>query len=315
MFSADLRLKTCFTAIIAGSSKSGKTAIVEQMMMNNEQCFTVPVSHVLWAHAKNAGDHAMFDKMKEKRPDISYEFIDEFPENRVRSGLFPSENKHSLLVIDDLFYSGKACESLFHIFNVSAHHEKFSVILIMQNLYANTQSQRACISSLLRSTEYLILMANRRQAPVYRQISQTFLPNEKWRLLNAYEYLRKQNIPHSYVVIEFEAEERLQVRIGGLIPTHPAYIIDEKMRKQNIRRRTTTEQTATAADQTYDARTKLNEKQILAKIQHQIDPNGYFIHTNGQSGSPIRMLIRYYLHADTEKPLDFKQFQENISDQ
>lgn len=217
----DLRLKAPACIIITGGSNCGKTFLIEKLLANHGQCFERPIEQLCWVYAKHAKDERLFDRLEKVVP---IKFLEGYPEADVTSLFSVSREAHKCLVFDDIFTGPSACNSLYDIFNIISHHHNITCIVVVQNLSGSTASQKGCLSTLLRSTTYLIMFANRRMVPVIRTIAKNYFPGEGFRVIKPFNQLLKLGLPYKYLLLDFVTQnETLQIREGGLTPDETCY--------------------------------------------------------------------------------------------
>lgn len=220
----DLRLKTPSCIIISGGSNCGKTFLIEKILTNHEECFEKPIEELHWVYAKHAEDDHLFGRLK--KLDIPVQFHEGYPEQQLTDNSLFSKTRdaHKCIVLDDIFTGPKACTSLFDMFNIISHHQNITCILVVQNLSGSSIGQKSCLSTLLRSTTYLVLFVNRRMVPIVRYIARNFFPGEAYKVIEPFNQLLKCKTPHSYMLLDFNTEdETMQVREGGLTPDENCY--------------------------------------------------------------------------------------------
>lgn len=220
----DLRLKAPSCIIISGGSNCGKTFLIEKLLSKHEQCFEKPIEQLCWVYSKHAKDEKLFDRLK--KIDIPIQFREGYPETEISENtLFSvSRESHKCLVLDDIFTGPSACKSLYDIFNIISHHNNITCIVVVQNLSGSTPNQKGCLSTLLRSTTYLILFANRKMVPIIRYIATNYFPGEGHRVMEPFNHVLKLGVPYKYLLLDFESQDEImQVREGGLNPDEKCY--------------------------------------------------------------------------------------------
>ena len=220
---ADLRLKSPSCVIITGGSNCGKTYLIEKLLSNHEQCFEKPIEQLCWVYSKHAKDEHLFERLKKIMP---VQFHEGYPESKISDNtLFSvSREAHKVLVLDDIFTGPAACKSLFDIFNIISHHNNVTCIVVVQNLAGSTAAQKGCLSTLLRSTTYVILFASRKMVPIIRYIATNYFPGEGYRVTEPFNHIIKQSVPYKYLMLDFASQiEALQVREGGLTPDEECF--------------------------------------------------------------------------------------------
>lgn len=228
MTTVDLRLKSPSCIIVTGGSNSGKSTLIEQLLHQHEACFERPIEELHWVYAKYADDQSMFARLTDTftAQGIPIYFHEGFPAEQISSNsLFTkSRDCHKCVIFDDVCQSPKNIPALFDIWNILSHHQNFTAILVVQNLSGIKPNERSCLSTLLRSTTYLVLFSSRRILPIVRSLGVSFFPGESKRVIDPLKYLLKEQKPYSYLVIDFSTEqEELVVREGGLIPNHDCF--------------------------------------------------------------------------------------------
>lgn len=228
MKTVDLRLKSPSCIIVTGSSNSGKSHLIEQILFNHTECFEQPIEELVWVYSKYADDPNRFSRLTDSfnKQRIPISFIQDFPSQKIaNNSLFTtSRDRHKCVIFDDVCQSPKNIPALFDIWNILSHHQNFTAILVVQNLAGSTPTEKSCLSTLLRSTTYIILFCNRRILPVIRSLANSYFPGECRRLTEPLRHMLTQKRPFSYLVIDFNTEEELLlVREGGLIPEHEAF--------------------------------------------------------------------------------------------
>lgn len=220
----DLRLKSPSCIIISGGSNCGKTFLIEKLLSNHEVCFEKPIEELQWIYAKHAKDDELFKRLSNLN--IPVKFHEGYPDKQLTDNTLFSKPKdsHKCLVLDDIFTGPTACTSLQDMFNIMSHHQNITCILVVQNLSGTSVGQKGCLSTLLRSTTYLVLFVNRRMTPIIRYIARNFFPGEANKIIEPFNFSLKSKVEHNYLVIDFNAEEEaMQVREGGLTPDVNCY--------------------------------------------------------------------------------------------
>ena len=96
---------------------------------------------------------------------------------------------------------------LMNIFTERSHHQKISVILLMQNLY---QQGKHSIS-IARNAQYTVLLKNPRDRMEIKTLAMRMFP-EKWRkFLERFEY--ETSKPHGKVILDFSSDTSDENRI------------------------------------------------------------------------------------------------------
>jgi hypothetical protein len=220
----DLRLRLPFTLIASGSSSCGKTTLIANLL-ESKLSFTAPVSEICWIYAPHTYNKVLFERLQQTAiaPIV---FCEGFPEEKIQKNtLFKSATEaHKILVVDDIFTGPRVSTSLFDIFNILSHHQNISTIVCIQNLHGSTNTQKSCLSTLLRSCSYIALFVNRRMIPVVRYIATSYFPGERYKLLDPFTHILNTDPQYNYLVLDFlTQDENLTVREKGLLPQEDCY--------------------------------------------------------------------------------------------
>jgi hypothetical protein len=334
--STDLRLRAPSTLIIAAPSGTGKTRLAVDIVCDSENIYTKVAKEVLWVYSKLSENHALFKAIKEKlqKQKIPITFKEGMPEDDITSHFRVSRDAHKILCIDDLFLrpdsaakrrngSGVECSQfLENLFNIVSHHHNISVILIMQNLYAATPTQRSCLNSLLRSCVYLVLGICRTNLPIVKTIGRNFFGIGDIDLFFIYQELMKEAVPHSYLVIDFvTGEPSLTVRERGIRPTESSYAFhvasssikgQRELKKIEIIRKHADDKKESNEDEDEEAKKKVFERALLQLLP--VNESGFVVYTHmdDAEGSSVRSLLNYILYGEGNKPLDTDLFKNYV---
>lgn len=224
----DLRFKSPSCIIISGGSNSGKTYLIEQILKNHRACFQEPIEELHWVYHKFADNPTIFSRLTNSfnEQNIPITFHSEYPDSEITNNtLFKKpRSSHGCIVFDDIYQSPKQIPSLFNIWNILSHHQHFTAILVVQNLSGSTPNQKSALSTLLRSTNYLILFASRRCMPTVRNLAISLFPGENNKIIQPFKYLLAAQIPYNYLVIDLTTEnELLLVRERGILSHEPCF--------------------------------------------------------------------------------------------
>jgi hypothetical protein len=201
-------METPFSMIVAASSKSGKTRLVRDLILNNFLMFDKPVTEFVWLYHKSARDDKLFKELE----GLPIRFIEGFPAEQIRENTLFNVDKPSLkcLIIDDLVTSALRSPVFIDLFTVISHHQNMIVIAILQNLHADTQSQRQIMNSIIRNVSYVVLFADRRQTSACKQIAKTYFCQEEHRLMEPYKFLINSKCKYDYMLIDFVGDNQIK---------------------------------------------------------------------------------------------------------
>lgn len=195
-----------FTMTIAGSSSSGKTYFVKQLISRGNSVFSAPFTSI---HYHYTAWQPLFTDMEKEEGIVFSEGLPSLDE------LEPG----SLLVLDDLFTQLAQNKDLVDLFCVKSHHNKISVIFVTQSFFYDSKVMR-CVT---RNSHYFVLFKSARMASVVDTLSRQIWPQRPNYLLDAYNKATKDK-PYSYLFLNLHpsAEEKLAV-LTNLLPVEGDY--------------------------------------------------------------------------------------------
>lgn len=136
------------SCIFSGSSGTGKTNLVLQLLMN--QFFSKPIRNVYYFGINETDANSLkWDQILE---DISVTYMEGLPS----ASFFSKIPKNSLIVIDDQFYDAVNASQLANAFTFDRRHRQFSIILITQNLFEKGKYNK----TIRNNCEILVLFRN-----------------------------------------------------------------------------------------------------------------------------------------------------------
>ena len=143
----------CSTIGISGCSNSGKTSWVFKLLKQSKSMFVNDLpEHILYCYNIF---QPLYLEMKEKIANI--EFHCGLPgEEKIRK--LAENNKHNIIVLDDLMVKVASNMDMENLFTQKAHHMKFTVIFITQNLF----TKGVCSRTISLNIHYFVLMRNPR---------------------------------------------------------------------------------------------------------------------------------------------------------
>lgn len=194
----DYRLSFPSSLVVAGSSFSGKTFFVIDLLKNRDKVFKSKVKKVVYVYSH------FQDKFLELSNDKEVTFISD--KDEIESKLEPG----TLLIYDDQmlnFERNSKCN--FEITNWvirRVHHEQIGLIIILQNLYPKS------LRCMLINVMYLVLYKNIRDKRSIQVLSAQFAPSKSRYLLEAMEDVSL--VPYKYLLFDFSPEmnDRFRVR-------------------------------------------------------------------------------------------------------
>jgi molybdopterin-guanine dinucleotide biosynthesis protein len=218
-----MELTTPFSMLVAASSKSGKTALVKDILINHYFVFDKPISEIVWAYHPGSRDDDLFSDLKNSLA-IPITFVEGFPEKQIKDAtLFRKSTESKCLVLDDTVVSALKCPSFIDLFTVLSHHQNINVIAVLQNLHADTSSQRQIMNNVIRNVTYLVLFPDRRQVNACKQIARTYFAGEEEKLMRPFRHLIESKIKYNYMVIDFNDDDN-PIKFNALRETDEAFV-------------------------------------------------------------------------------------------
>lgn len=197
-------LVTPFSMLVAASTNSGKTFLVRDLILNHYRMFDNPLEEVVYLYHKHGRDDELFNYLKDNL-NVPIRFVEGFPAKDIIDGkLFLSDKKAAkCLILDDVVGAALRSPVFIDLFTVLSHHDNINVIAIMQNLHAETASQRQVMNNIIRNVSYIVLFPDRRQLSTVRQIARNYYNGEEYRLLQPFKHMIDENNKHEYMLLDF----------------------------------------------------------------------------------------------------------------
>lgn len=196
-------LVTPFSMICAASSKNGKTTLIRDLLVHHYRLFDKPLEEIVWLHHKNAYDSDLEMYLKE-HVNIPVRFVEGFPADHIRNGELFASKGLKCLVLDDVVVSALKSPIFIDLFTIISHHMNVVVIAILQNLHADTASQRQIMNNIIRNLSYVVLFPDRRQMNACKQLARTYFSGEEEKLTKPFKYLIDSNEKYNYMLVDFE---------------------------------------------------------------------------------------------------------------
>lgn len=190
--------------IVSGSSYSGKTTFVRQLI-DNWYAFTGTIPRVIWCYAER---NSLPDNLPEGT--ITYQgvpnaedlhfWINTYTTNSGSSSSSASTiskpMQHVILVLDDLQTVVSKSEEVGTCFTTLSHHLNFTPIYITQNLFKQGSHQR----EITLNASMIVLMRNVRDKSQMFFLARQLNPHRPSALYNA--YMDATSLPYSHFVID-----------------------------------------------------------------------------------------------------------------
>ena len=121
----DPRLQNPCTMRVVGSTMSGKTHWVSELLKYRDQMFREPIPHVLYCYGS---DQPLYDHLKKNDSGVTFH-------HGLIDGAYKSWlPKGGVVVFDDLMDEVVKDDASTHLFTKGAHHDHITPISIEQNL-------------------------------------------------------------------------------------------------------------------------------------------------------------------------------------
>lgn len=201
--------KTPLSFIFAGSSGSGKTQLVTNIIGRLSEVFDRPPKQITICYARQ---QSLYNEIKNSSP-IPVTLIEGLPDDL---RLLP----RTLLIIDDL---QEHSAIISHYFTKNVHHYDLILIYITQNLFLNTPGHRT--ASLNASC--LVIFKNPRDFSQITHLSRQIAPNNSKFIVEAYRTATKK--PHGYLILNLRQDTPDHLRIrDSFFPKEANFYVDKK---------------------------------------------------------------------------------------
>lgn len=189
--------------VVASPSKSGKSTLVNDLLMEAHHYFTTPSRRVYYFY--NVWSPT-FDGLK-KAGKVT-EFVKgictaEWLEEKCAAG---SEANDTTIVLDDQALN--ITKDVAEIFSVGSHQYGINFILLAQNLFTKNKHFR---DASLNAT-YIVLGKNPRDKSSVRHLAQQMFPGRSRELIDAYDLATKEPFTHLLLDFNQDVPEHLRMR-------------------------------------------------------------------------------------------------------
>jgi hypothetical protein len=184
--------KTPISLLVVGSSFSGKTHFITNILKNKSKMMRPEPQKILFVY--NTWQD-IYDELSESVQGI--EFVNKIP-NKVEMENFTEDNQPSCLVIDDQMTNLDSAPAIAEYFTVFCHHKQLSIILVLQNLFHKCKPLR----DISLNSQGIILFKNLRSHDQISVFASQMFPGPKRKyFLSAYNNA-VLNRPYGYLFID-----------------------------------------------------------------------------------------------------------------
>ena len=218
----DLKFKTPFTCIVAGSINSGKSTFIQRVLYDSVRQLDRPPTKVFYFYNIY---QQVFNQLK--TDNIVNEFIEGMPTVQwFKDNCIP----FSLVVIDD--QGMNVNPELVEIFQVCARHLKTSLFFVTQNLFSKNKHYR----DISLNAMYIVVFRNVRDASSIVHLAKQITPGNPRMLQEIYQRAT-YNKPFSYLVIDLHQltneDFRFRSDIFAMYPT--IWIAKENLKVSKVK--------------------------------------------------------------------------------
>ena len=200
------RFEHPLTSMIAGMTRSGKTAWVRSLLQQASETIYSPPERIVWCYSQQ---QPVYTELLVAMPHI--EFIKGIPTALEQDSYF-DVNKRNLIVFDDQMIDASKDKRIVNLFTRGSHHRSLSVIYIVQNLFHQGKGSR----SISLNSYYLVLFKNLRDKLQILTLAKQVYPVQTDFFLNQYKEAVKR--PFGYLLIDLKTttQDNYQLRTNVL---------------------------------------------------------------------------------------------------
>lgn len=194
------------TCIVAGSSSSGKSTFIFNLLKNADNMFERQPKKIIYCYSTY---QSLFDDMKKHTNSI--EFFEGLP-TKENMDVWSFETGLKILILDDL--AQKACDSvgIVNLFTVYSHHKNFSVFFVVQNLFSGGKYFR----TISLNRHYFVLFRNQRDQLQIHTLAKQMFPGETKYFRDAYRKAAVQK--YGYLLVDISPHTTPLYKLRTNIP-------------------------------------------------------------------------------------------------
>ena len=197
--SFDVSFKHPYSMVVAGASGSGKTTWVQKLIKSDYN--SINFERIVWCYGASQ--------------DV------DIPGVELVEGVdVHLDGRPTLVVLDDLMDASANSSLVSDLFSKKSHHNNCSVILLVQNFFAQGRYMR----TITLNSHYIVLFKSPRDSSFVSVLGRQMYPNNASFLAQAYKHA-SQN-PHSNLLIDLKQStgEKIRVRSNVLSDISVVYM-------------------------------------------------------------------------------------------
>lgn len=188
----DLRFKHPSTFIIAGSSQSGKTTFVLNLLHESDLIEGKnEIANILFYYKEW---QPAYQSAKEDKIVTSFLNVVPSADDIRERVMYHTDKGGSIVIIDD--YMQSINDDIVSLFTTMSHHLKITVFLLTQNLFAKSAGYR----DISLNSTYIILMKNPRDSSQVSTFAKQFAPGKTKFITDVFREATR--LPHSYLIFD-----------------------------------------------------------------------------------------------------------------
>lgn len=200
------------TMSISGTTGSGKTTWVLKLMQHSSQMFSLKPQKILYCYGIW---QELFNTMEKLLPNII--FHEGLPTSNTIKEF--ADNKHNIIILDDLMSDCVKNKDVELLFTRGAHHMNLTILYLNQNMFCQGKHAR----NIALNCHYMVLFQNLRDSSQINKLGQQIFPGESWVIMKAYkDCLQKE---YGYLVVDVSPNTKQIFRLRTQVFPGEATII------------------------------------------------------------------------------------------
>jgi hypothetical protein len=189
----DARFKVPFTALLAGSTGSGKTTFVRKFLSHLDAMTDKFINQVVWCYSE-------MQDFQDSTDDPRITFHKGMP----NMDDFSAESGAKLIILDDMM--SEIDNRVINLFTKYSHHKNISVFFITQNLFYKGMRDVSL------NSHYIVNFRNPRDRKQFTYLATQISPRNVKYLEEAYE--DSTRLPYGYLLVDCHqrTDENLRIR-------------------------------------------------------------------------------------------------------